>query len=234
MYDTRMNNPRVIVFASGTKDGGGSGFENLARWTTQKDADSTLTNAEKFEVAAVVSNHENGGVRKRAETLGIPFIYFPGPFEAQEYQRIVKETAAEWSALSGWLKMVRGLDSKRTFNIHPALLSVLGGKFGGENMYGTRVLDAVYESLQKGETNEFGISMHFVTDEYDRGPAFFEYRIAYEQGMTKEQVGALVHQNEHEWQTRITNMVVHGEIAWDGSNPESLRVPEGYAFLPKG
>ena len=99
-------------------------------------------------------------------------------------------------------------------------------------MWGARVLDATYEALQKGEMKEFGVSMHFVTDEYDRGPVFFEYRIPYRAGMTKEEVGELTHKAEHEFQPKITNMVVRGEIFWDGTDPASVKVPAGYAFLP--
>ena len=60
------NKKKIIIFASGTKDGGGSGFENLVN-----AAGNGILNA---EILAVVSNHENGGVRERADRLGIKFI----------------------------------------------------------------------------------------------------------------------------------------------------------------
>lgn len=217
--------PKVLVFASGTKDAGGAGFKNLVEWSN--------AHHDTFEVIGVVSNNENGGVRQKADALRVPFIYFPGPYEPHPYMSVVQSTEAEWFALSGWLRMVKGLDPKKTFNIHPGLLSVLHGRLGGENMWGTRVLDATYEALQKGEIAEFGISMHFVTDEYDRGPVFFEHRIPYREGMTKDEVFELTKKAEYEWQPKITNVVVHGDIFWDGINPSSVKVPAGYAFLPK-
>ncbi|MBY0539707.1 hypothetical protein K2P56_04775 [Patescibacteria group bacterium] len=217
--------PKVLIFASGSREGGGSGFQNLVEWSR--------ANVGSFEIVGVVSNNENGGVRQKADALGVSFTYFAGPFEAEQYQKIARESGADFFALSGWLKMVKGLDAKKTFNIHPGLLSVLGGRLGGENMWGARVLDATYEALQKGEMSEFGVSMHFVTDEYDRGPVFFEYRIPYRAGMTKEEVGEATHKAEHEWQPKITRMVVSGEISWDGVNPKSVTVPAGYEFLPK-
>jgi len=61
--------PRLIVFASGTKEGGGSGFEKLV----EKKDEGILS----AEIVAVVSNHEHGGVRKRAERLKIPFEHIP-------------------------------------------------------------------------------------------------------------------------------------------------------------
>ena len=216
-----MSKPKLIVFASGSKEGGGSGFENLV---TSKELDA--------DIVAVVSNYEHGGVRERADRLGIPFIHFPKPWDAENYRRIVEESGAEWIALSGWLKLVKGLGPAKTFNIHPASLSLLGGRFGGDGMYGHYVHEAIKEALDRGEITESGVTMHFVTDEYDRGPAFFEVRVPLAKGMTADEIGRVVNEVEHTWQPRITNMVVHGEIFWNGEDPKTLTVPDGYAFLP--
>ncbi|MEN9561299.1 MAG: hypothetical protein RIQ56_572 [Candidatus Parcubacteria bacterium] len=208
--------PKIIVFASGSKDGGGSGFENLVKNTEGGDLDA--------EIVSVVSNHENGGVAQRARRLGIPFIFFAGPFTAENYQRIVADSGAEWVALSGWLKMVKGLDPRKTFNIHPALLSFEHGRFGGPGLYGHHVHEAVKVAFDAGEITETGCSMHFVTDEYDRGPLFFEKRVHIYPDMTVDDIAASVNAVEHAWQPKITNRVVHGDISWDGKNPNSLKV----------
>jgi phosphoribosylglycinamide formyltransferase-1 len=210
-----MEKPKLIIFASGTKDGGGSGFENLVR--------ATQTGVLDADIVAVVSNHEHGGVREKADRLGIPFVHFKKPWDAERYQQIVRDAGAEWVALSGWLKLVEGLDPTRTFNIHPALLSQLGGRFGGAGMYGHYVHEAIKEALDNGEISESGLSMHFVTDEYDRGPVFFEHKVPLQKGMSADEISALVNKAEHEWQPRITNMVIHGEISWDGKNPDTLK-----------
>ena len=235
-----MSKPRIIVFASGDKEGGGSqatplgfsgteyrqenlgggsGFENLVR--------ATRTGVLEADIVAVVSNHEHGGVRERAERLGIPFVYFPAPYDAKHYASLLQKTSirADYFALSGWLKMVKGLDPQRTFNIHPALMSQLGGRFGGANMYGHRVHEAVKTAFDAGEITESGCSMHFVTDEYDRGPVFFEFRVPLKKGMTADEIAQAVNVAEHKWQPKITNMVVHGEIRWDGKDPKTLVVP---------
>jgi phosphoribosylglycinamide formyltransferase-1 len=231
-----MDRPRIVVFASGTRTNGGSGFENLVKASN----DGVL----EADIVGVISNHADGGVHEKAKKLGIPFVFFPGPYTAEEYQDVVSrifrspgllrteggESGGEWVALSGWLKLVKGLDPTRTFNIHPALLSQFGGKFGGEGMWGHRVHTAIKNALDAGLITETGISMHFVTDEYDRGPVFFEQRIPLEKGMTEEQIAEAVHQAELEWQPKITDMVVHGEISWDGKNASSLVVPSARNF----
>ena len=217
--------PKLIVFASGTKDGGGSGFENLVSATKAGILDA--------EIVAVVSNHEHGGVRERANRLGIPFIYFDPSHHSNvlqnvgmSYREIVEKIGAEWIALSGWLKLVKGLDPTKTFNIHPALLSQLGGRFGGEGMWGKHVHEAVKKALDAGEITESGITMHFVTDEYDRGPVFFERHVPLQKGMSVDEIAKAVNAAEHEWQPKITNLVVHGQIHWDGKNPATLVVPD--------
>ena len=52
-----MDRPKIVVFASGTKDNGGSGFENLV--------EASRTGILDAEIVAVVSNHERGGVREQ-------------------------------------------------------------------------------------------------------------------------------------------------------------------------
>ncbi|MBI2610966.1 hypothetical protein HYW60_03455 [Candidatus Kaiserbacteria bacterium] len=222
--------PKLVVFASGTKDGGGSGFESLVRATKTGELDA--------EIVAVVSNHEHGGVRERAERLGVPFVHFNGPFDAEHYASVLQKTAIRkddlWVGLSGWLKHVSGLDPRRTFNIHPALLSQLGGRFGGQGMYRTKVHEAVKAALDAGEISESGLTMHFVIDQYDRGPVFFEHRVPLRKGMSAHEIARAVRKSEHEWQPKITNMVVHGDIRWDGKDQRTLAVPNGYAYLPRG
>ena len=210
--------------------GGGSGFENLVIASRNGSLDANIV--------AVVSNHEHGGVRERADRLGVPFIYFPGPYDAQYYSSILQNTAMErmerselWVALSGWFKIVKGLDPRKTFNIHPALLSQLTGRFAA--MYGLRLRGAVKAAFDAGEISESGFTMHFVTEELDRGPVFFEHRVPLHKGMNTDDIQKAVQKAEHEWQPKITNLVVHGGIRWDGKDPATLKVPVGYEYLPK-
>ena len=214
-----MKKPRLLVFASGTTSGGGSGFENLV------PAEKRGILSE--DIVAVVSNHEQGGVREKADRLNIPFIYFNGPFNEQSYQKIVADTNADFVALSGWLKLVLGLDPARTFNIHPGPLP----RFGGKGMYGIHVHEAVLEAYKRGEVTHSAVTMHFVTPIYDEGPVFFRFQVPIEVLDTAETLAERVHKAEHEWQPKITNMVVNEEISWDGKNRETLKLPAGYKTI---
>ncbi len=209
--------PKLIIFASGGAEGGGSGFEKLvlaSRSHAENGSDPLL----QADIVAVVSNHENGGVCEKAHRLGIPFIHFPAPYTADEYNRIVALVGAEFVALSGWIKIARGLDPRVTFNIHPGPLP----RFGGKGMFSHYLHDAVMEAYKRGEVTESEINMHFVTDEYDKGPTFFKLKIPILPDDTAETLFKRANAAEHKWQPIITNKILNGEIGWDGKDPESL------------
>jgi phosphoribosylglycinamide formyltransferase 1 len=211
-----MEKPKLLIFASGSKEGGGSGFENLVL----KAREGTLN----ANIVAVVSNHEHGGIREKADRLDIPFINFTGPWTAKEYQTVVRDLGAEFVALSGWLKLIKGLNPKNTFNIHPGPLP----RFGGKGMYGHFVHEAVIEAFKKGQLTHTQICMHFVTEKYDEGPVFFRLNIPISKDDTAESLGKRVNIYEHKYQPKITNLVINKKIKWDGKNPKSLSFPADY------
>ncbi|OGY90957.1 MAG: hypothetical protein A3B31_03065 [Candidatus Komeilibacteria bacterium RIFCSPLOWO2_01_FULL_53_11] len=213
--------PKLIIFASGTKTGGGSGFENLVRSTRDGELNA--------EIVAVVSNHEHGGVRERADRLGIAFVHFPGPWITENYREIVERSSAEWVALSGWLKLASGLDPRKTFNIHPGPVP----EFGGKGMHGHHVHEAVMQAYREGRIKESAVSMHFVTTKYDEGPVFFRMPVRILDTDTPETLGARVNAAEHRWQAKITDLVIHGKIGWNGTDPRSLWTPDDYSFKPR-
>jgi phosphoribosylglycinamide formyltransferase-1 len=219
----RAVRPQLLVFASGSASGGGSGFENLVVSARRGRLDA--------DFVGVVSNYADGGVRRRAEKLGVPFIPFEGPWTAARYQEVASRSKADFFALSGWLKLVRGLDfttrfnSKTVFNIHPGPLP----QFGGKGMHGHFVHEKVLESFRKGELTHSAVTMHFVTDMYDQGPAFFSRQVPILDDDTPESLGERVNRMEHACQPDITDLVVSGAIRWDGEHPRSLKFPAGYA-----
>ncbi len=212
--------PNLLIFASGTKDGGGSGFGSLVDAQKCKMLDANIS--------GVVSQYKSGGVNKIAEANGVHFFWFPGPYDFRNYNYVIREYDSEWVALSGWTKKIEGHDPEKTFNIHPARIV-----FGGEKMYGVYVHQAVIDAYRKGLIEDTAFCMHFVTEEYDQGPVFFEYPIPVYMTDTPERLQKRVKLYEHIFQWSITNLVIHKKISWDGKNPDSLVVPSGYRFLPK-
>ena len=211
-----MNKPKLLVFASGSAEGGGSGFEKLVVASRDGMLDA--------DIVGVVSNHERGGVHARADKFGIPFIHFSAPWDEASYREIADRSRAEFLALSGWLKQVHGLDPLLTFNIHPGPLP----EFGGKGMYGHHVHEAVMAAYRRGEVTHSALCMHFVDAEYDRGPCFFRFNVKIRDDDTPDSLGKRVNASEHEWQSVITSLVVHRKITWDGVDPASLQLPHAW------
>jgi len=224
-----MQYPQIAVFADGTKDGGGSGFANLVMASRRGILEA--------KIAGVICCNENGGVRRHANTLGIPFMYLPGPYPTRkdsderrlELQRGIDAAStlyvtgleADFVVYSGLLKLVRGLNPRTTCNIHPGPFPHTRG------MYGHRV----HEEVFRLKLPYSAVTMHFVTDEYDAMEGvFFQYPVFVGDAQSADEVEGRVRAIEVAWQPYITNLVVSGAIKWDGKNRDSLRVPEGYTL----
>lgn len=213
-----MNKPELLVLASGSKDGGGSGFENLVNASRNGVLDG--------DIGAVISNISGGGVEERAQRLKIPFFHFPGPFTSEGYTGVVDEAAGRIKnhfslvCLSGWMKKVYGLPRDLTINIHPGPMP---GEFGGPGKHGHHVHEAVLDAFHQGRLTHSAVSMHFVTDgsasEYDSGPRFFSMPVEILADDTPETLAARVNAAEHHFQPLVTNWVLNQYIKW---NNESL------------
>ena len=131
--------------------------------------------------------------------------------------------------LSGWLKLVAGLDPARTINIHPGPLP----RFGGPNLYGHYVHEAVMAAYHRGEVTHTAVTMHFVDAIYDHGPIFFAKPIPIESSDTPETLAAKVNIAEHEWQPRVLNYIVQKkvrlvgkEVVYETEELKRLLMPE--------
>jgi phosphoribosylglycinamide formyltransferase-1 len=77
----------------------------------------------------------------------------------------------------------------KIINIHPALLP----KYGGKNMYGNKVHEAVINSRDK----ESGITIHYVDEHYDNGDIIFQAKCSVDENETHETLAQKIHQLEY-------------------------------------
>ena len=70
-------------------------------------------------------------------------------------------------------------------NIHPALLP----KYGGKGMYGMHVHRAVKAAGER----ESGVTVHFVSGEYDRGDVIFQASCPVSPSDTADDIAAKIH-----------------------------------------
>lgn len=199
--------PRLLVFNSGS----GSGFENLVKYGIHGD----------YHVIGLIADREDRPAVGRAKRLDIKYSIMHNNTE-QEYQRMIDLYEADFVALSGWLKKTKGLNPQTTINIHPGPLP----NFGGKGMYGHHVHESVIKAYKRGEIEYSAVSMHFVTDQYDMGPVIISVPVKILPEYTPETLGTAVNAIEHLIQPFVTNLLVTGEIHWDGVHPESLTLPD--------
>jgi formyltetrahydrofolate-dependent phosphoribosylglycinamide formyltransferase len=176
---------RVAVLVSG----GGRSLENLAELAARGELG-------EIELALVISSSPKAFALERAKRLGLPaLVIAPRAHESpaafgQAVFDAVEASEADLVVLAGFLHLlpIPPAWSGRVINIHPALLP----KYGGKGFYGERVHQAV---LAAGE-RESGCTVHYVTEEYDRGPHILQLRVPVLAGDTPETLAARVFEAE--------------------------------------
>lgn len=130
-----------------------------------------FTDHPTVEVAWVGSNRKAAGVLDRARRLGVDASAFSA--SACQDGSLLAELRArriDWVALAGFLLRVPSdvvaAFSGQIVNIHPALLP----DFGGRGMYGMHV----HEAVKAAGVDRTGMTIHWVTEEYDEGAAVFQ------------------------------------------------------------
>jgi formyltetrahydrofolate-dependent phosphoribosylglycinamide formyltransferase len=172
-------------------------------------------------VARVVASAAGAGALERARRAGVPTVVLTDPEDPAE---LVTATGdARLVVLAGYVKRIPPAAVARlrwrVINIHPALLPA----FGGPGMYGRRVHEAV---LASGATLS-GATVHYVDEEYDRGPIIAQWPVPVRPHDTPETLAARVLEVEH----RLLPHVVL-ELARLGVPEEPVRlVQSGSGFV---
>jgi formyltetrahydrofolate-dependent phosphoribosylglycinamide formyltransferase len=170
---------RVAVLASG----GGTNLQALI---------DALGPEAPARIVRVISNRSDAGALDRARRAGISTAVLQHPPDAAELLDVLGD--ADLVVLAGYLKLVPApvvaRFRRRLVNIHPALLPA----FGGPGMYGRRVHEAV---LASGAT-ESGATVHYVDEQYDRGPIIAQRRVPVLPGDTVDTLAQRVLAAEHD------------------------------------
>ena len=148
------------------------------------------------EIAVVISSRSTAaGVEKaRIAGLNVKIIRKKDSSDVREFsERIEKELVAanvELVIQGGWLCLwkIPKCFENRVMNIHPALLP----SFGGQGMWGHYVHEAVLAAGCKVS----GCTVHFCTNEYDKGPIIIQRTCPIMEDDTPETLAARVFHQE--------------------------------------
>jgi phosphoribosylglycinamide formyltransferase-1 len=139
---------------------------NIQELIKQKELDA--------EIAIVISSKSDTAGVEKAKAAGLPLEIirkkdFPDlDTFSEKLRKILLEAKADLVIQAGWLCLWKIPDEfeNRVMNIHPALLP----SFGGQGMWGHHVHEAVLNAGCKVS----GCTVHFCTNEYDKGPIILQ------------------------------------------------------------
>ena len=131
------------------------------------------------QVVLLISNNPQCGAVKYAIQHNIDYEIinnFRYPVKKNrniEYEIVLNHYKPDLILLAGFMKKIPNnvieLYANKIMNIHPSLLP----KYGGKGFYGMKVHEAVMKSKDKFT----GVTIHFINDQYDRGPIIKQERV---------------------------------------------------------
>jgi phosphoribosylglycinamide formyltransferase-1 len=196
----------IAVFASG----GGSNFQALI--------DKAKEGLLKCKIALLISNNSNAYAIERAKKHNIPYCHIaPSHFSSEEqYCNFLISKLNEYKidliVLAGYMKKIPAqvirLFQNKIVNIHPALLPA----FGGKGLYGEKVHQAVIDYGVKIT----GITIHFIDEEYDRGPIIFQESVKVLDTDDAHTLAERVLKVEHANYWRVIEAIAEGRIEVKG------------------
>ena len=210
-----MTKARIAVLASGA----GTNLQAILDFLAKRGAERA------GDVVLVASDRPDAGALDRARRQGIDNAVLrstrvPDGCDALE---VLRQHRVDFVALAGYLRLLpRELLAEfpsRVVNIHPALLP----SFGGPGMYGERVHRAVLASGARVS----GATVHYVDEEYDRGPILAQWPVPVLADDTIQSLAHRVLKVEHVLYPRVIDAVASGRWRYNARPPA---VPEAAAF----
>lgn len=183
---------KIAVFASGN----GSNFKNLV--------ELSLIKYLKAEISLLVTDRDCNAI-KIANDFNIKTI------NTNNQDKILSELNNEkidFIVLAGYLSKISeniiNSFKGRIVNIHPALLP----SFGGKGFYGSKV----HEKVMSNQVKITGITIHFVNEEYDKGPIIFQKAINILPDDNIKSIQDKIHKLEYFYYPFVLTMIFDGII----------------------
>ena len=192
-----MGKIRLAIFISGK----GSNALNIIKYFKGNDT---------VEVALVLSNKTGAEGLENAQKMGVDTIVFNNETfkKSGEIDTYLRSLGIDFIVLAGFLRQIPVdlVDSykNKIINIHPSLLP----KFGGKGMFGAHVHKAVLDNNEV----ESGISIHYVSNEYDEGKIIFQKSIAIDESETINSLSIKIQQLEHAYFPLIIEKTIRYEF----------------------
>src|ERR1700733_7546786 len=179
---------RIAIFASGSGSNAQKIMEHFKR------------NSEA-EVVLILTSNPQAYVLQRADNFEIPSHIFSRNefYDTDTVIRLLKNLQVDLIVLAGFLWLVPptllAAFPNKIINLHPALLP----KFGGKGMYG----DHVHKAVLAAKDEESGITIHFVSENFDEGEVIHQSKFRIDPDDNLEVVKFKGQQLEHQHFPRV-------------------------------
>ena len=186
----------IVIFASGN----GTNCENIIRFFSHDN---------DVKVAAVITNNASAKVIDRARKWNVPVRVMTRNDinDREKLLPVLEEYATRLIVLAGFMLFIPDFLVEayegRIINIHPSLLP----KYGGKGMYGMNVHKAVKAN---GETKS-GITIHHVSNEYDKGRIIAQFSTPLSPGDSAEDIAMKVHELEYRHYPEVIEQLLKKE-----------------------
>jgi phosphoribosylglycinamide formyltransferase-1 len=163
----------------------------------------------------LVSNNSTSTAIERAREEGIPFFHLSQVTHSDpdDLDQVITDVLRNYEVdvviLAGYMKKLgpKTLKEFRIINIHPSLLP----KFGGKDMYGKYVHEAVIAAGEKVT----GITIHLVDEEYDTGKIINQCEVPVLENDTLESLSERVLMKEHQFIVETLIGITEGKFTLD-------------------
>ena len=183
---------KIVVFASG----GGSSVENLYLYFSKNP---------NVEVLKLYCNNPEAGVLKRNRINSLEKLIFNNDeLNSDKILNDLQNLSPDLIVLAGFLKKIPekivDLFRNKIVNIHPSLLP----KYGGKGMYGSNI----HKKVIQNKESESGITIHYVSKEYDAGKIIFQKKIKVDKNDTPKKLEEKIHKLEYEYFPKIVESLL--------------------------
>lgn len=173
---------KIAVMGSGS----GSNFEAIVKFFENTDVKITC-----------ISNNKDAYILKRAEKLGVEYLYLP----YEENAKYFIENKFDLGVLAGYMRILNKetLKECKFLNIHPSLLPAFKGKNAIERAfnYGVKVS---------------GVTVHHVDETLDKGKIIAQFPVIIDETMNLSDFENEIHALEHKLYPSVIKAVLEDKL----------------------
>ncbi len=184
-------NKKIVIFISGK----GSNAKNLINY---------FSDNKELVISHVFSNNKHSNLNSYLLNTKVQYFLFEEKEISGKVFDELKKINPKLIILAGFLKKIPpsylSFFKNKIINIHPSLLP----KYGGKGMYGSNI----HKKVIQNKESESGITIHYVSKEYDAGKIIFQKKIKVDKNDTPKKLEEKIHKLEHEYFPKIVESLL--------------------------